>query len=88
LNKSKIRITAYERDRSPRWPGYWVSVWPDLAWRPDRISTGFSADEMQKIADWCASHGGTRRSFDQWSFDNEANVTLFILRWDGQDLEQ
>ena len=44
--------------------------------------TGLREQDLVHVQQWCVeNHCGTRMSFDQWRFDNESQVTAFLLRW-------
>ena len=47
------------------------------------ITTGGLRDiDMDPVQDWCvANQCGTRMSFDTFLFDDEKELSMFLLRW-------
>ena len=44
--------------------------------------TGLRAEHMDPIQDWCVQNKcGVRTSFDMFKFKNEAEISMFLLRW-------
>jgi len=42
----------------------------------------FTDSYLDTIQAWCTESGcGTRTSFDTWVFENESEITVFLLRW-------
>lgn len=60
-----------------RFRGYWLQA--DL----DSVTDIVEADNtLEQIAHWSRENDcGLRLSYDLWCFKNEADVTVFLLRW-------
>jgi len=44
--------------------------------------TGLRDHDLEPIQEWCVSNRcGRRTSFEQFRFRNEAEVTMFLLKW-------
>ena len=44
--------------------------------------TGLRSTDLDPIQEWCVYNKcGRRTSFDQFRFRNQAEVTMFLLRW-------
>ena len=44
--------------------------------------TGLRESDIEPIQEWCMHNRcGARRSFDQFRFRNEQELTMFLLRW-------
>lgn len=62
---------------------YWVVVSMDPF--DEGLITTPSESLMRHLAEWAtAGNVGYRMSFDMWVFDSEAQMMLFMLKWDGQ----
>ena len=67
-----------------RWPkpiGIWLRVQahhPNGAITP----TGLREEHLIPVQKWCEQNDcGRRMSFDLWQFNDEQQVTAFLLRW-------
>ena len=48
----------------------------------DQLEIWITEDDMEQVANWCqANDCGRRTSYDMFSFRNNTEVTMFLLRW-------
>ena len=80
-----IRQPPYTYQRLDRTPGVWIQLWS-----PENLDTrnpflpkhSLTDTEADAIMQWTMEHKvGVRMSFDMWKFRNEAELTVFILKW-------
>ena len=68
-----LQLQAKSQAEQPgTWPSNpgWVASW------------GLRDEDMDPIQAWSREHNcGIRMSFDIWEFKNEADLTMFLLRW-------
>ena len=68
-----IKWQRYERR-----PGVWLRLHPDMH--------GILFEDVDKqldvIASWCRdNHCGRRMAYDMWQFEDESQLTAFLLSW-------
>jgi hypothetical protein len=93
-NVGKSAVAAYMRlwneimnaDRKILWErmtdrkGLWLRAYPSS--RADDKVWGLNEWEMNPVHEWSKEHNcGKRMSFDMYKFKNEAEMTMFLLRW-------
>ena len=49
---------------------------------PRGFELGLNEQDMDPIQQWCQEHScGRRVSFDTFQFKNQAQITMFLLKW-------
>jgi len=57
-------------------------VWLRLDFQSANMWETEIGDELIRIATWCSDHKcGCRQAYDMWRFKNQAEVTMFLMRW-------
>jgi hypothetical protein len=64
-----------------RLPGFRLQAYTDDV-APRGYERGLNESDMDPVQAWTEEcHCGTRTSFNVWNFENEKQITMFLIRW-------
>jgi hypothetical protein len=81
MTHDRIQITRINKAGSKR---IWVEISIAFETVPfrDPLQALPTTEHFADIQAWCTEHAcGTRMSYDQFSFRNEKELNMFMLRW-------